>query len=148
MPYKPRSSLAYPNIRGRRLRHVLGDPERSAYLVECDQRLVELIWREVHGCSAPPFTPPLPEPERDRDVSLAVSAVYLEADLAVLAVGQDRDLFNQLRNSVELQLSRHSLDARLEPGRVGQAGARGFSAHGSVLFCDIVPILGLGEGRC
>src|ERR1017187_8773687 len=130
MPQEARSSLAYPNVRGRRLRHVLGQPDDAASLAEGNQRSIELIRREVQGVPAPPVPIAPPKPRADCDVSLAVSVAYLHPNLAVGASRPGGHLFEQLRDSVKFES--HAIKScltRLEPGRVSQAGARGFSAH-------------------
>src|ERR1039457_6805770 len=59
------------------------------------------------GTATPPVPTALPEPETQRDVSVAVSAVYLDAELAVRALAHLSDQLDQLRGGVELQFSGH-----------------------------------------
>src|ERR1017187_6701532 len=112
MPQEARSSLAYPNVRGRRLRHVLGQPDDAASLAEGDQRSVELVWREVQGIAAPPVPIAPPKPRADCDVSLAVSVAYLHPNLAVGASRPGGHLLEQLRDSVKLES--HPIKSRSE----------------------------------
>src|ERR1035441_6505988 len=150
MPQEAISALAHGIGQGRRLGHVLGQPDDAASLAEGDQRSVELVWREVQGIAAPPVPIAPPKPRADCDVSLAVSVAYLHPHLAVGASRPGGHLFEQLRDSVKFES--HAIKScltRLEPGRVSQAGARGFSAHCQTLLSwAIVPIFVLGEGRC
>src|ERR1035441_5918267 len=70
------NSCSRPIGQVRRLRHVLGQPDHAASLAECDQRRIELIWREVQGIPAPPVPIAPPEPSAYSDVSLAISVTY------------------------------------------------------------------------
>ena len=107
-PQRP-ISLALPIAQGRRLWHVLRQPDDPASFVEGDQHSIELVRSEVNGFPAPPVHPTLAlEPVAQADVSLAISAIYVYPELAVGTPRQGRNRLDQVWDSVEAQF-RHRL---------------------------------------
>src|ERR1019366_10321058 len=93
-----------------------------------------------------PIAPP--EPGTYCDVSLAISVAYLYPNLAVGATRPGGHLLEHLGDSVKFES--HPIKSCLTnagPGRVGQAGARGFSAHGLARFSHFPTLLVFARSR-